>query len=361
MIELLVGGQRYSGWTEARVTRGLERASADFDLAVTEAWPGREQPWVIAPGASARLLVDGEPVIDGWVDSYVPSFGADSHAVRVAGRSRTADLIDCSALVAGGQFRGYDLGQIARALAAPFGVPVRVEADLGAPFPDLQLQQGESCFEVIERLAALRGLLVTDGADGALVITRAGGARAAVRLATGPGGTVLAASATLSDAQRHSDYVVKAQQAGSDQIFGDGAAAVLGGAKDPGVKRYRPLLIVAEAQADGASARDRALWEAKTRAAKATSARITVQGWRQQQGGPLWQPNQRVAVSVPWLGLDRELLVVEVSYMLDDGGTRCELSLSPPEALTPEPPAPGSETGSQGGKAGIWAGLQGIG
>jgi prophage tail gpP-like protein len=336
LVELAVDGRRYGGWTAVRVTRGLERMAADFELTVTEAWPGRSEPWAIRPGSACRLLVDGEPLIEGWTDDYAPSFSAGDHRVGIGGRSRTGDLVDCSVIQPGGQFKDYDLAQIARALCAPFGVPVRIDegVDIGAPFPDVQVQQGETVFELLDRLASLRGVLLTDGPDGALVVTVAGRRRASGALVQGV--NVLEASATLAHRERYSRYVVKGQRAGSDEVFGRDAAQVSGEAADPAVTRYRPLLLMAEGQVDPATARIRARWEALARAARSIEAHVTVQGWRQPDGR-LWQPGELVPVRSAWLGLDRDLLVTEATWLLDGSGTRSELSLVPAEALTPEP------------------------
>jgi prophage tail gpP-like protein len=273
LVELVVDGRRYGGWTAVRVTRGVERMAADFDLTVTEAWPGRSEPWAIRPGSACRLLVEGEPLIDGWTDDYAPSFSARDHRAGIGGRSRTADLVDCSVMQAGGQFKGCDLAQIARTLCAPFGVPVRIDEGVavGAPFPDVQVQQGETVFELLDRLASLRGVLLTDGPDGALVVTVAGCRRASGALVQGV--NILEASATLAHRERYSLYVVKGQRAGSDEVFRLDAAQVSAEAADPAVTRHRPLLLLAEGQVDPAAARIRARWEALARGPVARGAR----------------------------------------------------------------------------------------
>ncbi|WP_422449499.1 phage baseplate assembly protein, partial [Thermoanaerobacterium sp. DL9XJH110] len=37
---LTVGGRELSGWTEVRVTRGIERCPSDFQIGMTERFPG---------------------------------------------------------------------------------------------------------------------------------------------------------------------------------------------------------------------------------------------------------------------------------------------------------------------------------
>ncbi|HTH61490.1 MAG TPA: hypothetical protein VL689_15195 [Paraburkholderia sp.] len=38
-VTLTVGGQTIAGWTTIRVTRGMERIPADFDIGLTERYP----------------------------------------------------------------------------------------------------------------------------------------------------------------------------------------------------------------------------------------------------------------------------------------------------------------------------------
>jgi hypothetical protein len=110
---------------------------------------------------------------------------ATQHVVRIAGRSRTADLIDCQSEVEGGEFRNSDLAAIARAVAQPFGVQVVAEADVGAPFDLVAMEKTETVFAFLERLARLRGVLLTDDPQGRLVIARADSGAAAGRLVQG--------------------------------------------------------------------------------------------------------------------------------------------------------------------------------
>lgn len=53
-------------------------------------------------------------------------------------------------------------------------------------------------------------------------------------------------------------------------------------------------------------------------------------------GGSLWKPNQRVIVFDPVLGFNnQELVISEVVYTQDEGGTRCELRVAPEAAYIP--------------------------
>lgn len=360
-VELRVRGRVFGGWTRFRVTRGLDRAAADFDLQVAERWPGRDAPWPIEPFDEVELALGGDPVLTGYVDVVGPAIGPAQREVRVAGRSRTADLVDCMPEGVGGtEFRGSTLPAIARALARPFGIEVVEEADGGPPFGVGAVDREDTAWEAIERLCRMRGLLACDDERGRLVLTRAGRRRAAGALEQGV--NVEAAAAELNVSRRYSRYVVLAQRALAAAVApdGDGDAtdldpseragageevAVQATADDPGVPRHRPRVFRAEAEADVAEARQRAVWAAATARGRALRARLRVAGWRQADGR-LWRINELVHVRAPWLRLDREMLIVTVTHTLDhDGGRATELVVTPPEAMLPEPiRAPASGT-----------------
>lgn len=354
-LTLEVDGRRWKGWKEVRVTRGLDRAASDFEIAVTEKWPGQAEPWPLGPGQPCNVLLDEEPVITGHIDSYEPSFDSAAHGVRIAGRSKTADLVDCAALVKGGQYRNYGIDAIARALCQPFGIEVVMEAAAGKRFADVQIQPGETCFELIERLCRLRALLASDDARGRLVLTRA---RAGSRPRTEPleqGVNILAASAALSHAARFSDYHVRGQQAGTDNLFGAAASQPAAHVKDAAVKRYRPRLVLAEAQGGGASFKERAEWERAAAAGKGTAVAVSLAGWRQSTGA-LWEPGHVAPVRAPWLGLDRDLVILTVEQRLGNEGAYTSLRLVPEEALLPEPPDGDPATAGDGtaGRGGLY-------
>lgn len=327
-IILEVDGREYGGWKTASVTRSIEQIAGTFSVGVSELWPGSPLRREIGPGARCTVAIGGEVVITGWVDGVDLSYDAGNHEVSISGRDATGDLVDCAALHEPGQWHGRTLEQIAADLCAPFGVGVTAEVAT-APFPDFKLQEGESVFGALERGARMRAVLLRSDGRGNLIIGRAGGARAPVELALGE--NVLAGKGAFSHQDRFSLYVVKGQQAGSDEVYGEQAAAVKGTATDPGVQRYRPLIVNAEDQADGVSATDRARWEAGVRAGRARKVTYTVQGWR--HGGGLWQPNSVVRVRDEWIAIASELLIASVTSALDEGGQITSLDLVRPEAF----------------------------
>jgi prophage tail gpP-like protein len=390
-VAVRIAGMDYEGWQSVSVLRNLEAAAATFACSVTERTTDVPmEPWLLRPGAPCSVWLDGTLVLTGYIDSYEPRFDATSHGVELRGRSSTADFVDAAALVTGGQFKQLSLVEIAQRLAAPFGLPVDALAAVGTPLADVQIQQGETCYAVLERLCRMSGLLVCDGPAGSLVLTRVGTRSAVGALIQGE--NILGASATLDASQRFSEYIVKGQRANTDDRGANGggpggtpaahdAAPTPGGSNDGGpadasvratigriadsfVGRYRPWLVTAETQADDAMCQLRAAWEAQRRAGRALHASVVVAGWRQlgpdDHAGPLWDVNLLVPVVSPFLGIDRVLVTKAVEFRKDEGGATTRLELTLPDAFAgPGQTVPGASTatgGAPGGGSSLWAG-----
>ena len=361
-LELLVNGMSYAGWTSLGVTRAMDAASGAFTVELTERWNGSAgaaaqlAPWPILPGDKCEVRLGGIPLIVGYVDIFRPSFDANSHTINIQGRDKTCDLIDCSAVHNPDEWRNIDLLAFAKILAKPFDVPVSADVDVGEKFTVLKLQQGETSFEAIARYAKQRKLLLMPDGAGGLRITRAGTKRASVSLVQGENLMQVTGSIDFSD--RFSSYVVKAQTGYSIDSDGETEAHIEGSVTDSGVTRYRPLLVLAEAGGTTASATDRATWEANNRIGRSASASITVQGWRQMVGGPLWEPNMLVDVRSSWLRMFGEMIIRQVTYERGENGTTTRLDIVSPQAFAPEPPdSPKSKSGGtrSAGKKNIWA------
>ena len=252
--------------------------------------------------------------------------------MRISGRDKTGDLVDCSALYKSGQWFNVKLDRLALDLLAPYGIKVIVQANIGAAFPTHNIQQGESVFECLERAARMRGVLLTSNSQGDLVITRAGKAKASMAIVEGE--NLLSGHVDLSWKDRYSSYTVKGQTSGDGWMYGNAGKVQVNPkitVADKAITRHRPLIVLNEGKADGVTAERRAKWEKNIRVGR--SARITaqVQGWGSAE--KLWEPNQLVLVRAPSLRANFEMLVVSVTYLLDEGGTRTELSLSLPEAF----------------------------
>jgi len=365
-VRVDVAGRVIEGWQEVNITRGLDRAAAGFHLKMprsrrTSGPVGTNGALPVNLGSRVAVYIGDDLVITGHVDMISPRRSPEDHSITIDGRSLTADLVDCSAMNTPGQWVATPLIRIVEDLVAPFSLRVvSVGGVADQTIPNFEIEQGEKAFEAIERLARMGSVLVRDNPDGDLVLSRAGLDRAAVQLRhlDGPDGepdpdnNVLESSAVISLANRFSEITVKGQDASSDTGFGANDTSPAATSRDDGVSRYRPLVVTAEGRAAVADCQRRANWEISRRVGKGQSVTSSVAGWRQGRGragqsgpsslsSPLWQVNQIVSVHDAALGYFGDLLIVGVSWTLNEkSGQRTTLSLEPVEAYDPQPVIP---------------------
>ncbi|EEQ3927391.1 phage tail protein, partial [Escherichia coli] len=177
-VELYLGGEIFSGWLTVSVRRSLEHLAGSFELGVM--MPGVRLPSSVRAGQSLELRIDGQPVITGWLDQVRQRISATRFQITLSGRDKTGDLVDCSAIHPGSQWRNRTLEHIASDLCAPFGVTVRWQvndATAARPFSTFTLENSETVADALTRAARHRGVLVTSNAAGELVFTQAGSQR----------------------------------------------------------------------------------------------------------------------------------------------------------------------------------------
>lgn len=345
-LALIVDGKRHLGWKEVEIRRGLDQMADSFEVVLSERWAERDgttsAPRELRTGLPVVVEIDGEPVITGHIDDVLPNYDAQQHQLVVAGRSKTADLIDASSTAQPWE-TGQTVLQVARRVAEPFGIEVIAEVDVGAPLRALEIEPGQTYGEALMQIASYRALLLVADEQGRLVITRPPRERLTTELALGE--NIRVARGRFTDRDRFSEVIVQGQGATDDTWFGTVASGASGRARDAGIRRYRPTLVLCDTSTDSASCRQRAEWEVRKRLGQSRGVTYTVAGWRHQDG--LWRPGDLVPVRDPWLNLDDDWLIAETQMLLDDRGERTEIRVVPPSAYdleaVPEPQQEGTD------------------
>lgn len=332
-LELVVEGKRYGGWKSISITRSIEQLAHTFSLGFTERWLPEQNPLPIREGFACRVDYDSKPILLGYVDDASVDYDTENHSATVEGRSITADLVDCSARVK--SWRKQTLKNIADALCLPFGISVTVAhgVDVSAKIRAFSVQDGETVFEALSRLAAMRGVLLLSDDRGNVLITRAGSNKTSTVIKYGQ--NALRGGRRGSARERFSDYTLKAQIFGDEEFNGELAMSIRADVSDSGVRRYRPLTVLADAQDTKSELRKRAEWERNIRVGRSLRLTYTMQGWEHESG--VWAPNLLVQVDDSLLGVKGEFLIMSARLIRDERGSVTELELAAPEVLSVEP------------------------
>mgnify|MGYP005806346197 CR=1 FL=1 len=369
-IALQLDGVDFDEWTSAEVSRDLKDFSGSFSFTVRDAirslasfdFATLGAAYLMRPGAEAKIYIDGNLVLLGYVDDVSPTIDDSQASVTISGRDKTGDLVDSAALVDGpAEVKNAKLEDAAAEIAKPFGLTVRSEIDTGEPFPRYSLDLSETAFSAIEKGARSRHALMLSDGVGGVVITRTGKTRAPADL-TLPG-NVRRASGKFSHKNRHSENIVRGQGefAGKDRTAalliepasspilpadrqpGDGAATALerkgtaatGRAKDDEINRYRPIVHLARSKAANVPAQDEADWRMRTARGESEEFSYTVRGHGEQ--GRIWRINELTNVADNYLQVFRDMLISHVTFREDESGRETDLTVTSPEAFDKDP------------------------
>jgi prophage tail gpP-like protein len=323
-VTLIMGGRVLEKFQEVNVTRAMTNAAITFGLKATNpAW--HPDAFALRLGVEVELLASGDRLVKGFVDAYEADHGErDSHEVRVSGRSKAADCIDCQpAKHKTGRVEKKTLLDAAREFDE-FGTRWSTDQKL-KPLDKIQRNPTETVFETIERYARKQGLMLVGEPDGGIKITRAGEQRHAASLVEGSS-PIKRYSVKFSSSGKFSPVVVRGQRA-----VGSDAKALRQEVQefDPSVGRYRPLIVFVEGDSTERALKNRAQWERLRRAGGAISATVILASWRDDDG-KLWEPGRLVAVDFPSERLEQDLSISSVTFRQDHNGTIAELTLVDP-------------------------------
>jgi prophage tail gpP-like protein len=340
-IGVCLGDNIYTGWKEITVTRSMDDMVGEYELQAAERTTFKLSNWLVRMGDLAEIKIGNTPVITGYVEDIDPSYDSNGHRIRIAGRDKTADLVDCSRPEGDGarEWEETKINDVLQELLRPFnislatvgsGVTTRLNRSAGFLF---SVNEGETIFDTIMRLVAKAQVRPISLGDGKLTLVETGTTRATDGLERGV--NILAGGLSSSDRDRFSDYFSKGQGLGLDERQVTDYTEPKGEATDTAVKRYRPFVSINDSADLFGNAQSTAQWEAAIRAGDSRKYNYTVLGWAQRDGLP-WQLNSLVRVKDDTFDLDDSLLICGLVFSYDSSGTKTQIELCSPEKYKAE-------------------------
>ena len=295
------------------------------------------------------IKLDSDVVFTGWTETFTPRSAANLHVVGIGGRSLTADLVDSMAPVIEedkDSAKTITLGAAIRRVNQGIGTVVYSDDALERiTVVDALPATTERVSAYIERLCQQRQLVVTDNAQGDLVILQIRQRPASIDTFEYGDGKMLSAEAHFTLSNAYNEYVVSGYKQ-IDEAFTDATPSTESYSRDIFPNRTRRLRIAAPQLMDEASAKRWIAHEGERDIAATYAVTITVAGWRNKEGN-LYDTGQLYEVNYPHLYTSgaEQLLVGAVTYSHSrQGGQITRLSLSSPkawiEAFLPLPETP---------------------
>jgi prophage tail gpP-like protein len=292
--------------------------------------------WAISPGDECIVKIDRQVLCTGYIDSIPISYWDTNHAIEIIGRSKTADLVDCSFVGAANEWKLQTIEKIVKALCLPFGINVAVDTSVTAlansVIETFKANEGDTVYDLISDLCRDNQILPLALGDGKLTLGQAttiDNTYDAIEIEQ----NAIAAEINQSNLNRYSNYYVKGQGIGGDTKLLIDFIGPMGTHTDTIVTRTRPLVLFSDKATDSGKCRNRAQWEATIRAGYSRAIKYTIPAWT-QSNGDIWDINKLVRIYDTFLGIDDTMLISEIEYVMDEDGKRSIITVVDPDTYT---------------------------
>lgn len=299
-VTLLIGGKAHDDWTSYEIDSDLMIPSDAWELslgAVSGKFPAE-----VKAGAPMQIRIGGELVMTGRVDVLERDVEKDGRSIHLSGRDLAAPLVDCSAPIL--VRKQVSLKEIATLVARPLGVKsIRIANAKSLIREKINVEPGETAWEVLANAAEANGLWPWIEPDGTLVIGRPNYSAAPVATLflnfDGKNNNVETMSRVDDVSERFSTITVLGQTHGTTRETGkhDLKAA----ARDTGITWPRPKIVL-DHEADSTAicqSRARKLMGDSRLAGFVLNATVKghiINALGEPGHGKLWRPGMRVRV-----------------------------------------------------------------
>jgi len=338
-LSIDLDGKEYTKFIDARVERSLESVAGFFEFT---AIPDEGEAIPLTEGSLITINVDGEKFLTGYIDSYQVNYSASKHEVKVRGRSKTADLVDCTAGVVK-DYPTIKFEKLCNLICKNFDINV-VNNVLSVRDSSyiMSCNVGDTAFSFLEKYAKKSQVLLTDNENGDLVITRASEVLSSLYLKNIVGkddNNIKSADRKLDLSNLYYKYIGQSEMSPidtTDAVLMKDLSDLVGISFDKLVRKTRVLEFYTEEYAGGDfKIEDRVDWEIGIRRARAFSYNCVVAG--HSVNGEIWKPNVLYNVDDEFSSVKGAILCKKVVFNYDlKNGSTTTLSFTDKSAYTLE-------------------------
>jgi len=325
IVTMIVDGVRHTNWKSMSVKYSAQSPERSFQIVAADEAPDLiSAAWSFQPGTEVELYANQTLLVAGYINDLSISIDAETHDLRLSGRCKGQDCVDCSVNHGTHQWRGKALD----AILNDTGSNTRFRTDeVLKPITVARANPGEPVFMLADRLARKQGLFLKAEADGTVLITKHGKNRHDGAIVEGF--NMLKGEATFSDRDRHAEVKVKAQNGTGT---GEASTQKEGVAKDEGARSGRSKAFLPDQNLDKSEAQTQADTIKSTRQGLSVKSTMVTQGFR-DEGGNVWETGWLIYCQSTMLHLAQDMAIESVSLSQSGDRTISTLSLVDPKAL----------------------------
>jgi prophage tail gpP-like protein len=329
MIKLKVNNYIFENWLSVKVTRSLAAISGKFEISYTSNIDDPINPTdYLSNGDQCTLLYKDKPLITGYIDEISNSLDNSSVNFNITGRDKTGDLVDSANIENNRSFKNISLKSMAEILASPFGIRISDKSNKSSSIiNNISLQQNETIWESISKLAKYQGVLAYPDHDGGIIFSDVA---SSVVTSLKQGENISSINFTQKDSEKFQIYRVYVNVGSPTNKHKKEIAEVI----DNSVKRPRVKQVPITKLITLNEAKERAKWEMAKQIAKAFTLSIDIPSWEFEEG-KIWEINTLVSVDYPVFKLKGDFLIEETNFSFDENGFKTELKLVIRDAYNP--------------------------
>lgn len=326
---MAINGKVFVGWSSVEVTHDIAALCSSFTIGIAPSGKVHDDFY---QGAPVELGMGKQPILTGYIDSTSEEVTANSHSLRVEGRDKASDLVDCDVYELPTEYKGVSYADICAKVCRQFGLNFESAAELDFKPRVYKFEPSLTAAETLIKIGRRAGVYFRSKSDGSIrAVSQTGFTENPTLLEEGT--NLLSIKRTLNQARLYSRYIVLCQAFGKGS-WGKGAKTnIIRTAVDEKVERYRPKVFSSASAESAAEAEDFAKWQRCQGRTKGFRVTLGVQGWLDSTGRP-WVPGQLVRVRSTKLSLDEQLLTARVSLRFGISvGSVTSMELIKPKSL----------------------------
>lgn len=312
-INLIVAGTTFTGWKSATLKKSIEECCGSFEFTLITM--NELQKATLVPQAPCQVRIGDTSFLDGYIDKVSGTIGEEGLLYKISGRDKTEDFVDCSIDIPPFSWKSITVFMLASKICNQFGLSLKRSGTFSDEKTEVNLDTGERGFDALSRYAKARNLLITTDNHGTILLGRPGTEKSDDPLVYGK--NLIRYSFDYDGSERFYKYLIKSVKNStvSGSPWSKASLSVSGFALDKEVRTSRKMILSASGTDTNQSARDRAMWEASSRASRSESHSAVLSGFRQSTG-KLWEHNKLVDVSIQseYIEITTEMLISSVTY-----------------------------------------------
>jgi prophage tail gpP-like protein len=334
-VAVLIGGERFRFWTELHTSQSIDSISTiELGAPFEPSRVGFRQTFRPLSFAPLDVSVGGSALFTGTLINAPPRLSPDRKTITASGYAKPGVLNDCTPPASAFplEFDGQNVADIAATLAAPFGIPVHVEAPAGAIFDRAELSPGVPILSFLTTLAGQRNRIWGDTPQGALALRTSVDTGAPVAILR-EGESPLVSVEPSFQPQQYFSHIT-----GLESVFIGTLGSQYTVRNRHLTAALRPFVYVAP-DVLGGEIRDAVNAKFGRMWANVVSYAASVSTWR-DKAGALWEPNTTIVINAPGAMVyeDYEFLIRSVRLSRMGDRETAELGLVLPGAFRGETP-----------------------